>query len=266
MTLHKAFNLAVIAVATFIATALVIGSSISAQGSSQDKRIVSSAKKSYVFKVYLKDDHIKIHSDDGMVTLTGTVSEASHKSLAEETVTNLPGVNRVQNLLAVTAPPASASSDEWIAERVRGTLLFHRSVSYTNTTVTVADGKVTLKGVASSEAQKQLTGEYAKDVSGVNGVDNQMSVKEPPSGERTPKAKKVDDASITTQVRISMLYHHGADGFDTKVSTRDGVVTLTGTAKNQAEIDLATKRVEDIYGVKSVYNKMTIVVAQAPTD
>ena len=64
-------------------------------------RIESSAKKSYVFKNYLKDDDIKIQSKDGAVTLTGTVSEESHKSLARETVAGLPGVKSVDNRLEV---------------------------------------------------------------------------------------------------------------------------------------------------------------------
>ena len=67
--------------------------------SKMDDRIESSAKKSYVFKTYLKDDDIKIQSKDGAVTLTGTVSEESHKSLAQETVAGLPGVKSVDNRL-----------------------------------------------------------------------------------------------------------------------------------------------------------------------
>ena len=60
--------------------------------SNMDDRIESSAKKSYVFKTYLKDDDIQIQSRDGAVILTGTVSEESHKSLARDTVVDLPGV------------------------------------------------------------------------------------------------------------------------------------------------------------------------------
>ena len=41
--------------------------------SETDDRIESSAKKTYVFKTYLKDDNIKMKSKDGFVTLTGTV-------------------------------------------------------------------------------------------------------------------------------------------------------------------------------------------------
>jgi hyperosmotically inducible periplasmic protein len=236
------------------------------QASKTDNRIESTAKESYVFKTYLKDDAIKIQSEDGVVTLKGTVLNESHKTMADETVMGLPGVKRVDNQLSVTSTPASANSDAWIGERVRGTLLFHRSVSYVNTSVTVTDGNVTLRGEASSEAQKQLTGEYAKDVSGVKDVENEMTVANSPGKSHRSLDEKIDDASISTQVKMSLLFHHGTDAFDTKVSTHKGIVTLHGTAKNQAEIDLATKRVNDIHGVKSVNNQMTIEAAQSSTD
>jgi len=67
--------------------------------SDSDDRIESSAKKSYVFKTYLKDSDVDIKSKDGAVTLSGTVSEASHIPLARETVASLPGVKSVDNNL-----------------------------------------------------------------------------------------------------------------------------------------------------------------------
>ncbi len=252
--------------AILAAALLLLITSVPAYAAKSDNSIEKSARKSYVFKTYLKKDAIKVQSQDGNVTLTGTVSEESHKTMAEETVAALPGVMSVNNQINVTAPPASAFSDTWVAERVRGTLLFHRSVSYVATDVSVTDGKVTLKGKATSDAQKQLTTEYAKDVSGVKVVDNQMTVTKSPDKSDRTRGEKIDDASITTQVRMSLLYHHGTDVFDTKVSTNKGVVTLAGTAKNQAEIDLATKLVNDIHGVKSVNNEMSIEAAQSSTN
>jgi hyperosmotically inducible protein len=244
-------------VAIIVATAILFTAGIPLQAST-DGRIKSSAKKSYIFKTYLKGDDIKIQSKDGVVTLTGTVSEESHKSMAEETMMSLPGVKSVSNQLSVTASPPSANSDAGIRERVKNTILVHRSVSFANTNVAVADGKVTLRGEANSQAQKELTSEYARDVFGVKDVDNQMTVTANTAKPYRTRDQKVDDASITTQAMMSLRYHHGMDVFDTKVSTHKGVVTLGGTAKNQAEIDLATKRVNDIHGVKSVNNKMTI--------
>src|SRR5580704_13781876 len=91
-------NLALALVAA-AGTMLATSSSLRAD---TDSRIESAAKKSYVFKTYLKDDSIKTDSKDGVVTLTGTVREASHKALAENTVASLPGVKSVDNQLTLS--------------------------------------------------------------------------------------------------------------------------------------------------------------------
>ena len=99
-----------------------------------------------MFKTYLKDDSIKTESKDGVVTLTGTVAEASHKSLAEDTVASLPGVKSVDNQLQVKGEQPAEHSDAWISMKVKTALLFHRNVSATGTDVYVKDGIVTLTG------------------------------------------------------------------------------------------------------------------------
>jgi len=69
---------------------------------------------------------------------------------------------------------------------------------------------------------------------------------------------KIDDSSITAQVKMTLLYHRSTSALKTKVTTKNGVVTLTGKANNAAERDLAAKFANDVNGVKSVNNKMTI--------
>jgi len=49
----------------------------------------------------------------------------------------------------------------------------------------------------------------------------------------------------------------------TSVSTTEGVVTVGGVAKNEAEKSLVTKLVTDVVGVISVVNNMTIAVPVA---
>ena len=93
--------------------------------SKMDDSIESSAKKSYVFKNYLKGDDIKVQSKDGVVTLTGTVSEESHKALAQDTVTSLPGVKSVDNKLEVKGEHPSENSDAWLKAKVKIVLLLH---------------------------------------------------------------------------------------------------------------------------------------------
>ena len=231
--------------------------SVPVHASGTDDRIESSAKKSYVFKTYLKGDDIKIQSKDGVVVLTGTVSEESHKSLAYETVASLPGVKSVDNKLKVKGEYPAEKSDAWITMKLKTTLLFHKSVS-AMTEVGTKDGIVTLKGVADNQAQKDLTTEYARDIDGVKDVNNEMTVSKAPKKTRDIVVDKIDDASITAQVKMSLLFHRSTSAVNTKVETNNGVVTLSGKASNAAEKDLVTKLVNDINGVTSVNNRMTI--------
>jgi len=249
-----------------VTVAVVFLINVSLFASMTDDSIESSAKKSYVFKTYLKGDDIKIQSRDGVVTLTGTVSEESHKSLARETVTSLPGVKSVDNKLEVKGEVAAAYTDAWLITKVKSTLLFHRNVNGTGTEVLAKDGVVTLRGEATSAAQKDLTTEYAKDVEGVKTVKNEMTLLTAATkpGKKTIGEKvdtiteAIDDASITALVKTTLLYHRSTSALKTTVETKEGVVKLGGKAKNAAEKDLATKLVSDVHGVKKVINNMTI--------
>ncbi len=244
--------------ALLVVTGTLLAATSSLHASDTDDRIESSAKKSHVFKTYLKDDSIKTESKNGVVTLTGTVSEASHKSLAENTVESLPGVVSVDNQLKIKNESPAESSDAWIGTKVKSTLLFHRNVRATKTDVNVRDGVVILSGEAANQAQKELTTEYAKDVEGVKEVKNEMTIAKTSAKSDETMGEKIDDASITAQVKSSLLAHRSTSAIKTKVQTTDGVVTLSGIAKNDAEKSLVTKLVTDINGVTSVINNMTI--------
>jgi hyperosmotically inducible periplasmic protein len=243
-------------VVTLVAVLAMLALSLPAFASKMDSRIESSAKQSYVFKTYLQNDDIKVESKDGVVTLTGTVASSHHKSLAQETVAGIPDVKSVDNKLIITGTPPAEMSDAWLTAKVKTMFLFHRNVS-AMTEVDTKDGIITLKGTATSTAQIDLTTEYAKDVEGVKGVKNEMTVGKISKKKQTVGGK-IDDASITAQVKLTLLYHRSTSALNTSVTTKRGVVTLNGKAKNAAEKDLAAKFANDVKGVKSVNNMMTI--------
>ncbi len=249
--------------ALMAAVGTMLVSSPTLRAADTDSRIESSAANSYTFKNYLKDDSIKTDSKNGVVTLTGTVADASHKSMAENTVASLPGVKSVDNQLEIKGEQPAEHSDAWITAKVKTTLLFHRNVSATGTTVYTKDGVVTLQGEASSMAQKELTTEYAKDIDNVKEVNNEMTIAKTTGTPDATIGDKIDDASITAEIKSSLLSHHSTSAIHTTVSTTDGVVTVGGIAKNEAEKSLVTKLATDINGVTSVINNMTIAVPVA---
>ncbi len=223
--------------------------------SETDDRIESAATNSYVYKTYLKEDSVKVESESGMVTLTGTVKEQFHKSLAADTVEGLPGVKSVSNQLTLKEETPSDNADRWLRLKVETALLFHADVNFVKTKVSAQDGIVVLKGEAADMTQRDLTTAYARDVEGVKSVKNEMTLSATPH--RT-MAEKMDDASVTALVKASQMAHLSTSTISTKIKTRDGIVTITGEAKNIAEKNHITKSATAIHGVHKVVNDMTI--------
>lgn len=243
-------------ISAILVTVVMLVFSVPAHAAQNDSQIEKSVKNSYVFKTYLKNDNVKVQSKGGVVTLTGDVSEESHIKLVQDTVIGIPGVKNVENKLEVKGKSPAKFSDAWLVTKVKSTLLFHRSVS-AGTEVDVKNGIVTLSGRADSQSQKDLTTEYVKGLEGVKDVKNEMTVSK--STKKKEKiGKKIDDASITAQVKMTLVSHSSTSAMNTKVETSNGVVTLSGKARTAAEIKLASKLAKDVNGVKEVKNMMTV--------
>jgi hyperosmotically inducible protein len=226
---------------------------------SQDSQIEDAAKASYNFHAVL-NDHVKAHSDNGIVTLSGRVEDRDQKALAEDTVRNLPGVVSVVDKIKVESEPAE-HSDAWIALKIRSSLLFHSNVSAADTKVDVNNGTVFLTGTVDNVAQKDLTEAYAKDIEGVQSVNNQLVIRDSSLSNSTSSSSAsiaMDDASITSEVKYALLTHRSTSAVKTKVTTKDGVVMIAGDADSDAEKDLVTKFATSIRGVRSVDNEMVV--------
>lgn len=231
---------------------LIVASPLALLASSAtDNKIEEAAKASYNYRTVL-EGNVKVKAKDGVVTLTGTVQDKDDRALAVDTVENLPGVVGVNNEIKVE-PAYPEKSDAWMAFKIRSRLLMKGNVSATSTKVVVNDGHAVLTGTADNVAQKDLTGIYAAEIDGVKTVKNEIVITDKPT-----MGEKIDDASITSQVKYALLTHKATSAVKTKVVTADGIVLVTGEAASDAERSLVTKLAKDVRGVNSVTNKMTV--------
>lgn len=69
---------------------------------------------------------------------------------------------------------------------------------------------------------------------------------------------EIDDSVITTRVKSALLDHMEVKSFDLKVETRKGEVMLSGFVDNQSQIDRAVAVAQNITGVKSIDNKISL--------
>jgi osmotically-inducible protein OsmY len=239
----------------FISSLLATTSVALFASSDTDTKIENAAKASYNYRTVL-DGKVTVKADDGVVTLTGVVGDNGLKSLAEDTVSDIPGVTKVDDQITLD-PALKEHSDAWIALKLHTQLLVRSNVSYADTKIAVNDGIVTLSGTADNQAQKDLTGVYAKEIDWVKSVKNDIVVNDKPTKSET-MGESIDDASITSQVKYALLTHKSTSALKTKITTTDGAVMITGEAANDAEKSLVGKLVESIRGVKSVDNSMTV--------
>ena len=222
-------------------------------------RVGHRAEKSYVFMTFLVDDDIKIDiTNDSVATLTGTVSTWSKRLLAKETVEELSGVKMVVNKLEIEGGQHAADSDLWIGEKVKNMLMFNRNVNGRKTDVGVQGGVVTLSGEATTKAQKELTTTYVMDIEGVTSITNDIVVEKEAGTAAGKVSEYFDDASITAQVRLALMFNRLTSSFITNVETKNGLVTLSGNASNNTGKESAGKLAGDIHGVRDVRNEMII--------
>ena len=233
---------------------------------SMDHDLQKAIKESYTYRTTL-DNHVKVDVDNGVATLTGKVRTDGESRIAEDTASAFNGVNQVVNKIKVSND-MKEGSDEWIAMKIRSRLLVKANVSFTSTKVDVRNGVVYLTGTADNIAQKQLTEEYVKDIDGVRSVTNDIQVVDKDSAhvvanssydkDHNSMGEKIDDSSITAQVKYELFSHRSTSALKTKVNTNNGNVVISGDASNDAEKDLVTKLAKSVRGVESVDNNMVV--------
>lgn len=129
-------------------------------------------------------------------------------------------------------------------------------------TVTVIDGKATLSGNVAEDVHKDLAGAIAEGVSGIDDVDNKITVdadyKAPDRSNTRGYGDVVDDATITTAVKSKLLWSKHTEGMETKVVTNNGKVALSGTVATQQAKQQAEKLAKNTNGVRSVDNQLRV--------
>ncbi len=122
-----------------------------------------------------------------------------------------------------------------------------------NIGVTVYEGRALLTGKAPTPETKAEAQQLASGVKGVRAVYNEIEVA--PSETVWSSAK---DAWITSQVRSGLIFNSQIRSDNYTVETVDRSVYLIGSARNQIELDAATKVARYVAGVKRVVSYVEI--------
>ncbi len=227
----------------------------------------------YALNPYLRAFDIKVSYNDGKATLTGKADEDVNKELAYQIAMGVKGIKEVDNQILVQPDHVAEKKngersygdvieDATITSTVKSKLLWSKYAEGLSTNVGTNSGNVTLEGTATSKSAKQHAGTLAKNTKGVVSVNNKLTVSDPaPSMSLNNKSANeasgnvISDSWITTKVKSSLLYSSNVAGSSIKVSTKDGIVTLSGNLDSGAEQALAIEISQNVRGVKSIESK-----------
>jgi osmotically-inducible protein OsmY len=126
----------------------------------------------------LNNGEIGVTAKDGIITLTGTVDSYLKKTEAEEAAKNIAGVKAVVEKLEVKfAADSFKKDDNYIATAVLNAYQRNVEVPKDKVQVKVEKGWVTLEGELEWNFQREAAKHAVRDLSGVIGVTNNITIK-----------------------------------------------------------------------------------------
>ena len=173
-------------------------------------------------------------------------------------------------------------NDAWVTTQVYATFFMDPDIKGRNIKVETMSGVVTLSGTVQSSAERNQAVAKAKTIDGVKQVVDKLSLAqaEKPLPSTTPEkssgatnaeqvkaharsvvdrvGKEVSDTLITTKVQAMYFLDRDVKGMNIDVTTKGGVVTLTGAVATDATRQKAIADARSIEGVNQVVDKLTV--------
>ncbi len=147
-----------------------------ARTAGEDTVVTSMVETRLAGDTTLSGHEVYVTTENGVVTLEGTVPSDHAKTTAEAIARSVDGVMRVQNDIVVgrserMAEASRIASDTWITTKVISLLVADSISQGLDISVDTRDGVVTLSGDIEHEDDIDHVRELAADVEGVRNVD-----------------------------------------------------------------------------------------------
>jgi len=231
------------------------------KASTQDATTTSSVRTALLLSKHVSPYDIKVETSQAEVTLEGQVPSEQIKAVAGAIALDTAGVKAVHNNLGINPSTARNPETQGLGERVadleiktlvNAGLLQNSELAEKHIATDVKNRTVTLSGTVETAAQKNQAEQIAWQVTGVQGVTDNLSAT---NAQTNPES--VDD-KLAHRVEFE-LYSTKAISLKTvQILANNGTVTLTGNVSSRAEKLLAGKTAQSVEGVRKVVNSLAV--------
>jgi osmotically-inducible protein OsmY len=201
------------------------------------------------FEPSVKVEDIGVSVKDGIVTLTGSVSNYAEKLAAARAAKRLAGVRGLAEDIIVKLPESSRRTDSDIAAAAVEAIKWITTVPKDAVKITVRDGWLSLEGAVEGGRQKSAAEEAVRNLAGVKGVANLIVIK--------PKVAPVD---VKGAIKAAFERHALLDAQQIQVETNGGKVVLRGNVRSFIEQEEAERAARAAPGVTDVENRIVLII------
>lgn len=172
----------------------------------------------------------------------------------------LPLVSYAEDKAAMEQEPTLG--DSWKEGQIETAYLLNEHLSTFKLDAHVVADTVRLSGTVESDIKRDLAGEIALGVAGIETVINEIDVEpelvvvEP--NEAGSFGQKIKDATISAGIKTRLIANQHIDSTEINVSTNNGIVTLEGKAPSGVAKELAEQLARNVSNVKAVENEIVI--------
>jgi osmotically-inducible protein OsmY len=213
-----------------------------------DRRIQEAVMRELEWDPKVDAANIGVSASNGAVTLSGYVSSYSEKMAAIRAAERVYGVKAVADELEIRLPGSMARDDTALAEEIARELEWNTLVPDT-VDAEVRNGWVTLRGEVEWTYQRNAAERAVRDVTGVKGVSNLITVK--------PRVKP-RPTEVEQRVQEAIARNADLDARSIWATTTNGVVHLYGHVHSLWEKRVAEEAAEAAPGVEKVENHIVV--------
>jgi hyperosmotically inducible protein len=153
---------------------------------------------------------------------------------------------------STSRPIDTQTSDATITSSVEAKLAMNPQTNNFEIDVDTLNGRVTLRGMVETEAEREEAERLARNTEGVRSVENQLEI-----GDLSAQ-ENVSDAWIVTKVKSQLAADPEVNSFNIDVDALQGEVTLSGVVTDDRAREEAERIARATEGVRSVRNEIRI--------
>ena len=191
---------------------------------------------------------IGVTAENGVVTLSGYVTDYLQKVAAERAAWRVKGVRAIAQKIEVRLAGDKRQHDDEIAQRILDIFAWNSAVPEKKIRAKVSDGWVTLSGEVDWHYQRNAAESAVRKLSGVKGVTNAIQL--------TVGAQKSD---VKRRIEDALRRYAENEANNIRVEVKDdGTVRIEGRVDNWGERSAVERAVWSAPGVRNIVDNLVI--------